>query len=187
MVEIKLVINDTKTGKSFQMEVKDDVAKKFMGLKIGQKIKGEIIDLKGYELEIRGGSDLAGFPMRPDLDLVGRKKVLITKGIGFKGIKGFGKGLRKRKAVYGNTIGTSIVQVNLKVVKYGPGKLQTEQAKETPKEETPKEVPKKVEEKPKTEEKPVEEKKEQPKQDKKPEEKKEEKKEDKFIRVSQRS
>jgi len=63
MAEFKLVISDPKTGKSTQKEVQDANAKKLMGLKIGQTFKGEIIDLTGYEFEIRGGSDSAGFMM----------------------------------------------------------------------------------------------------------------------------
>ena len=38
-------------------------------------------------MEITGGSDLTGRPMRPDLDGSGVKSVPITAGIGYKGDK----------------------------------------------------------------------------------------------------
>ncbi len=129
MVEYKIVINDPKTGKSVQREVKDDAARHFLGLKIGDKVKGELLDLTGYEFEITGGSDFAGFPMRRDIPGIGRRKVLEVKGVGVKNVKkALGKdmkykrtmkGMRQRKSVAGNTIYEKTAQVNMKVLKAG--------------------------------------------------------------------
>jgi small subunit ribosomal protein S6e len=126
MVEFKLVIADTKSGKCYSKEVKDEEAKSFLGLKIKDKVKGEMIDFTGYEFEITGGSDYAGFPMRNDVQGTGRKKILAVTGIGFKpyyrkrkkGIRRF-QGTRQRKTVCGNTIFNKTAQINLKVVTYG--------------------------------------------------------------------
>ncbi len=57
MAEFKVVISDPKTGLTVQREVKDPAAKAFLGLKIGDSIKGEAIDLQGYDFEVTGGSD----------------------------------------------------------------------------------------------------------------------------------
>ena len=57
MAEFKLTLNDPKTGKAYKKEVKDQNAKVFLGKKIGDPIKGESIDMQGYEFEITGGSD----------------------------------------------------------------------------------------------------------------------------------
>ena len=76
MAEFKVVIADPKKGKSYQKEVKEDSAKGFLGLKIGDKVKGELLDLAGYEFEITGGSDYAGFPMRADVPGAARKRIL---------------------------------------------------------------------------------------------------------------
>jgi len=37
-MEFKLVISDPKTGKAYQQEIKDEKAKRFKGLKIGDEI-----------------------------------------------------------------------------------------------------------------------------------------------------
>lgn len=115
-MELKLVISDPKTGFSGQKVVKDDAAKKFMSHKIGDKVRGELIDLTGYEFEITGGSDNAGFPMRKDIPGLGRKRVLATKSVGLR-LKG--NGAVKRKLVAGNTIHEKTVQLNLKIIKEG--------------------------------------------------------------------
>lgn len=116
MAEFKVVISDPKTGLSVQREVKEPAAKPFLGLKIGDAVKGEVIDLQGYEFEITGGSDFCGFPMRRDVSGVGRKRILAYSGVGVK--KGE-KGMLQRKTVCGNTIHAKIVQINLKAVKIG--------------------------------------------------------------------
>ena len=84
MVEFKLTINDVKTGKSYKKIVRDLEADVFRGKKIKDQVLGNEFGLKDYELEITGGSDNAGFPMRSDLDLMGRKRILIVKGQGAK-------------------------------------------------------------------------------------------------------
>lgn len=131
MVEIKYVINDVKSGKSYQKPLTDDT---LLNKKIGDKIKGDFLGLNGYELEITGGSDNAGFPMRKDLQGTSRKKILLSKG---PGIKSKRKGLRRRKSIMGNTISNNTAQVNLKIVKAGSksieeclGLVQKEEPKE---------------------------------------------------------
>lgn len=123
MAEFKVVISDPKTGLSIQKEVKDPAAKAFLGLKIGDTIKGETIDLHGYEFEVTGGSDFCGFPMRKDVMGVGRKKILSYSGTGVRKQE---KGMLQRKTVCGNTIHAKIVQVNLKAVKAGSTDIFTE-------------------------------------------------------------
>ena len=100
MVEYKIVLADPKTGKCYQREVKEAEAEVFLGKKIGEKVKGDSFGLGGYEFEITGGSDSSGFPMRKDLDGVGRKRILIVKGVGVKRKR---KGQRQRKTVRGKT------------------------------------------------------------------------------------
>ncbi|MFP4403464.1 MAG: 30S ribosomal protein S6e [Nanoarchaeota archaeon] len=133
MVEFKLVINDTKTGKSYQREVKDDVAKYFIGKKINEKVLGDNFNFEGYEFLITGGSDNSGFPMRKDVDLAGKRKIFAVSGVGIKKTR---NGMKIRKTVAGNTIYDKIVQINLKILKYGKEKLEiNEDSSETKKEE----------------------------------------------------
>ena len=156
MVGFKVVIG-TKDGKCVQKEIAEEDSKNLIGKKIGETMKGEIIGLTGYEFEITGGTDYAGFPMRKDIAGSGRKRILAVSGVG---LKKKAKGIRIRKTVCGNTIHGKISQINLKVLKEGSEKLGA-----APKEgegEAPKESPK--EEK---KEAPKEEKKEAPKVEKK--------------------
>ena len=116
MAEIKLVIGNPKTKKCHQKVLAPDASKALMGMKIGEKFKGEKIDMTGYEFEITGGSDNCGFPMRKDLTGTLRKKILTVSGIGV--VQGR-KGMRQRKTVAGNTIFEKTAQVNVKVLKEG--------------------------------------------------------------------
>jgi len=134
MAEIKVVLSNPKTGKSYQKVLKDEDSKRLMGLKIGDKLKGESIDLAGYEFEITGGSDFAGFPMRRDVQGIGRKKILATHGVGLRK-KRNARGVKIRKSVASNTIYDKTAQVNMKVLKEGKMPLGEEKKKEEEKKE----------------------------------------------------
>lgn len=116
MVEFKAVISDTKSGKAYQIEVKGHHANSLVGKKIGEEIDGIFVGLPGFKLKITGGSDIGGFPMRNDIIGAKRKKILITKSIGFKPKD---RGVRKRKYVRGNMISQDISQVNFKISSFG--------------------------------------------------------------------
>lgn len=120
-----LKLNISHKGKVYKLEVEPEV---LSGKKIGETIKGSDLnaDLSGYEIEITGGSDFAGFAMKKDIEGIGLNKVLLTKGWGMhKRPRGDKKkvpqpnGLRLRKTVRGNTIFEKTIQVNLSVVKEG--------------------------------------------------------------------
>ena len=115
MVEFKLVIGDPKTGKSVKKELKDKDATVLLGKKIGDIV--ELPGMQGYKFKITGGSDYAGFPMRHDIPGTGRKRIYSRKSVGIRKVR---KGEYKRKTVCGNTIHPRIVQVNLKIIEYGP-------------------------------------------------------------------
>ena len=119
MATFKLVIG-TKDGKSYQREATEASAESFLGKKIGDAVSGEGLGLAGYELQITGGSDYCGFPMRRDVQGPARRKIFAVSGVG---LKKKGKGLRIRKTVAGNTIHDKTAQVNLKVIKAGPEPL----------------------------------------------------------------
>lgn len=119
MASFKLCISEPSTGRTFQREVKDNFATPFIGLNIGETVKGDNFEIAGYEFQITGGSDYCGFPMRRGI-LGTRKKLVIYGGVGFRGA---GKGIKRRKTVCGHKIHERISQINLKVVKQGPKKL----------------------------------------------------------------
>lgn len=177
-MNFKLVISDPKSKKAYQKEVEQKQTG-LIGKKIGEKVSGDAIGLTGYELVVTGGSDRQGFPMRGDVDGIGRKKVLIAMPPGFHPKV---RGQRKRKSVRGNTISPQISQVNIKVMAYGKESLDKllgakpkgEKVKEKP--EGKKEPEKEAKPEVKAEEKPKEEKKEESKPEKPKEEKPKEEK-----------
>uniref|UniRef100_A0A7C2Z954 Small ribosomal subunit protein eS6 n=1 Tax=Ignisphaera aggregans TaxID=334771 RepID=A0A7C2Z954_9CREN len=107
------VLGEIFAAPAFQIRVSEDIASKFTGLKIGDKVDGRLIELPNITLEIRGGSDLAGFPMRADVEGPVKKYLLLSTGPGYRPRR---KGERRRKLVRGNTISPDIVQVNAVIV-----------------------------------------------------------------------
>jgi len=162
----------TKDGKTYKLETEAPALKQH---KLGDTVKGEEIspDLAGYELEITGTSDFAGFTSMKGVEGIGLKKVLLGYGRGMhKRSKGDKKkprpltgGLKLRKTVRGELISDAITQVNTKVVKEGAKKLTEVFADQNKKPEVPSESASeagnelnKTEEAPKAEEKKPEEK-----------------------------
>ena len=151
MASFKLCIANPKDGKCYQKEVKDAEAQPFIGLNIGENVKGDTFGMTGYEFSITGGSDYCGFPMRHGIQGV-RKKIYSYGGVGFPKLK---KGEKTRKTVCGHKIHDKVTQINLKIVKEGAKKIEEimPSAKKTEEGgEAKKEAPKK-EEKPKEEKK----------------------------------
>jgi small subunit ribosomal protein S6e len=131
------VIGDPKTKKTYQKEVAGHHANSLLGRKIGDEIDGIFLGLPGYRLKITGGSDQDGFCMRPEIPGTGRKQIIATYGKGFHPKK---KGLRKKVTFCGNTVSPSIVQLNMKVVGYGPRPIDEMMAASGEKEEEKKET-----------------------------------------------
>ncbi|MBU0959020.1 MAG: 30S ribosomal protein S6e [Nanoarchaeota archaeon] len=117
-----------KEGKTYKIELESEA---LVGKETGDKIDGKEIlpALEGYELEITGASDKAGFASMPDIEGIALKKVLLTYGKNMKKrpkhegkhtrSNNRPKGLRLRKTVRGRVISPAIVQINMKVVKEG--------------------------------------------------------------------
>jgi len=118
MPVFKIVVSEPKTRKSYQLEVDQSKVPALIGKRIGDQFDGSDMGLKGYTLEIRGGTDKDGFPMHPDLKGEAKRKLLLS---GLPGFKPEMKGQRKRKMVHGNTVSADIVQLNVKIVKAGAG------------------------------------------------------------------
>ena len=123
----------SKDGKTYKLELDSE---SLVGKELGQTVQGTDInaDLNGYELEITGTSDKAGFTSMKEVEGIGLRKVLLTYGKAMhKRPKKEGKrkrsnptpgGLRLRKTVRGKIISPDIVQINLKVLKAGGKSLQ---------------------------------------------------------------
>ena len=116
MADFKVIVNDVKTGKSYNVAVTGHHANSLIGVSIGEVVDGVFVGLPEYKLQITGGSDKNGTPMRGDLPGNKRVKLLLSDGLGFHEVY---HGERRRVAIRGKTISDAIVQVNMKVVEYG--------------------------------------------------------------------
>lgn len=121
MVDFKTIVNDVKTGKSYNVAVSGHHANSLIGKNIGEIVDGIFVGLPGYKLKITGGSDGNGTPMRKDLPGSARRKLLLSDGLGFKEIR---HGERRRVAIRGATINADIVQINMAVAEYGPKSIE---------------------------------------------------------------
>ena len=111
-MDFRVVICDPQSGKAYQVEAKDAAANKFLGRKIGDVIDGDAVGMPGYTIEITGGSDREGFPLRRDLPGSKRRKILVAGGVGYHPSE---EGMRRRKSVHGRDISADVGQINVKI------------------------------------------------------------------------
>ncbi len=116
MTEFKAVINDPRDGKSYQTVVTGHHANSLIGRTIGDEFDGIFVGLPGYKLKITGGSDKSGFPMRKEIPGTRRKRILVSKSVGFNPTK---DGQRRKKTIRGNTISAELIQVNMLITAFG--------------------------------------------------------------------
>lgn len=113
--------NISHKGRTYKLEADNE---SLIRTKIGDKLDGELIsaDLAGYQLEITGTSDIAGFPgikgqVGPHL-----RRILLTKNdLGMRPTRPHG--LRLKKTVRGDEISEKTMQINMKVLKEGNKKF----------------------------------------------------------------
>ena len=114
------IIADSKSGKTYKKEVTPENLNSLAGRKIGDEVDGIFFELPGYRLKITGGSTNDGFPMKSDLQISGRKRILRIYNRGKRAKDGY----RKRVTFRGSIIGPDISQLNLKIIQYGPTPLE---------------------------------------------------------------
>jgi len=113
LAKFKIIISDPETGTSKTVEIEETRAVPLIGRRMGEIVDGSIVELPGHKLQITGGSDKDGFPMRPNVHGGVRRRVILGGGVGFNPKA---EGERQRKTVRGNVITDEIVQVNMKIV-----------------------------------------------------------------------
>lgn len=121
MVDFKAIVNDTKTGKSYNVAVSGHHANSLIGKSIGEVVDGIFVGLPGYKLKITGGSDGNGTPMRKDLPGNKRRRLLLSESTGFHERY---PGERRRVAIRGAAISSEIVQINMLIAEYGPKSIE---------------------------------------------------------------
>lgn len=154
---MNIVISDPKTGKAYSKKTEQPI---FLGKKVGEEVSLDAIGLSGFKAKIMGGSDKQGFPMKSTLPGIARRKILISKGTGFKPTL---KGERKRISMRGNVISEEISQLNVAITKKGDANIEMVLGKKKEEKEDAKgekeDAKEEKEEAPKTEKKAVKEKK----------------------------
>jgi small subunit ribosomal protein S6e len=112
-------INISDKGKTHKLESESEV---LVGKKIGETLNGEDIsaDLKGYQLEITGTSDISGHPGFKGLEGTAYHRQILTYGPGMHDRR---KGIRLKRLQRGEEISLKTVQINTKVLKEGSKKF----------------------------------------------------------------
>jgi small subunit ribosomal protein S6e len=116
MATFAVVVSDPETGHSYQFEIDGQDANRFLGRALGDEVDGEAVGLPGYTVEITGGSDTAGRPMRADVGGPDLADVLLDGGTGFNPER---DGERRRVTVRGNEVSEEIQQLNVAVAERG--------------------------------------------------------------------
>jgi len=118
MVDFTVAVSDPDTGETHQVEIDGQDANRFVGRELGDEVEGSAVGLDGYTLELTGGSDDAGRPLRSDVRGPNLKSILLEGGVGFKPER---DGERKRVTVRGREISDAVRQLNAKIVEAGEG------------------------------------------------------------------
>lgn len=149
MAKFKVIVSDPTEGTSKIVELEEARAAPLIGKRIGEVIEGAVVDLSGQKVQVTGGSDKDGFPMRPSVHGGVRRRIVLSGGVGFNPTN---EGMRRRKTVRGNVITDEIVQINMKIVGKPEKPKEAKKAKAKKKKKLPAEKEAKPAEEPKTEE-----------------------------------
>ena len=112
MAEFTVAVSDPEDGMTYQVDASDQDANRFIGREIGEEVDGGAVGLDGYTLELTGGSDDAGRPMRADVAGSSLTELLLEGGTGYDPDR---EGERKRVTVRGREISDATRQINVRV------------------------------------------------------------------------
>jgi small subunit ribosomal protein S6e len=116
MAEFTVAVSDPESGHTYQIDVDGQDANRFIGRELGEEVDGAAVGLDGYSLELTGGSDTAGRPMRSDVRGAATKTILSAGGVGFEPTT---DGERKRITVRGREVSDETRQINAKIAARG--------------------------------------------------------------------
>ncbi len=129
MAKFKVIVSDPQAGTSKVVEIEEARAAPLIGRKLGEIFDGAIVDLPAHKVQILGGSDKDGVPMRADVHGGGRRAVVLSGGTGFSPER---KGERRRKTVRGDTVTDEIAQINMKIVERPASSVKAPEVKPEP-------------------------------------------------------
>lgn len=113
MADFQVVVADPDSGATYQTEVSGQDANRFLGRDLGDEVDGGAVGLDGVTIELTGGSDEAGRPMRSDVAGAELKELLLEGGVGYNPSR---DGERKRITVRGRRISEATAQINAAMV-----------------------------------------------------------------------
>ena len=116
MADFQVVVGDPDEGTTYAVDVDGQDANRFVGRSVGETVDGDAVGLGGYELEITGGSDTSGRPMREDVGGTETAAILLEGGVGFDPTV---DGERKRVTVRGAEISEETRQINARIIARG--------------------------------------------------------------------
>ena len=116
MAEFTVAVSDPESGHTYQIEVDGQDANRFIGRELGEEVDAGAVGLDGYTLELTGGSDTAGRPMRPDGRGVQTQSIMSDGGVGYEPTT---DGERKRITLRGREVSDETRQINAKIVARG--------------------------------------------------------------------
>lgn len=108
-----LIVSDPETGRSQKVEIEDARMSPLIGRRIGEVLDGAAANLPGHKIQLTGGCDKDGIPMRPDVHGGVKTRIILSGGVGFKPRN---RGERRRKIVRGNTVTADTIYLNFKIV-----------------------------------------------------------------------
>ncbi|PSQ04939.1 30S ribosomal protein S6e [Halobacteriales archaeon QS_4_69_31] len=118
MAEFTVAVADPDDGTTYQVEVDGQDANRFIGREIGEEVDGGAVGLSGFTLELIGGSDATGRPMRSDVRGSELKTVLSDGGTGYNPTR---DGERRRITVRGREVSDETRQINARIASRGDG------------------------------------------------------------------
>jgi len=121
MADFTVAVADPDTGDTYQVEVEGQDANRFVGRELGDEVEGGAVGLDGFTLELTGGSDDAGRPLRDDVRGTDLKSILLDGGTGFNPER---DGQRKRVTVRGREISDAVRQINARIVEHGDDEVE---------------------------------------------------------------
>ncbi|WP_458187734.1 30S ribosomal protein S6e [Haladaptatus sp. NG-WS-4] len=116
MANFQVVVADPDSGMAYQRDIDGQDANRFLGKSIGDDVDGGAVGLNGYTVEITGGSDNAGRPMRGDINGPNLKDVLLEGGTGYNPER---DGERRRISVRGKEVSDAVAQLNVTISERG--------------------------------------------------------------------
>jgi small subunit ribosomal protein S6e len=108
-----LIVSDPETGRSQKVEIEDSRMASLIGRRIGEVLDGAAANLPGHKIQLTGGCDKDGIPMRPDVHGGVKTKIILSGGVGYKPKN---PGERKRVTVRGNTVTADTIFLNFKIM-----------------------------------------------------------------------